>query len=62
MCVLSDLNRVYFKVRVDLYHMAANGTKLLGFHNGTVENSVFLGYDTAPKGSRIQNSRRNMVH
>jgi hypothetical protein len=48
-CVLSDLNLVYCKVRVDVYHMAANETKCSGFHNGAAENSVFW-YMTCAKG------------
>jgi hypothetical protein len=60
-CVLSDLNLVYCKVRVDVYHMAANGTKYSGFHNGAAENSVFLVYNTVPKGSLIQNSQGNLL-
>jgi len=42
--------------------MAANGTKCSGFHNGAAENSVFLVYDTVPKGNWIQNSQRNLLH
>ena len=61
-CVLSDLNLVYCKARVDVYHMAANGTKCSGFHNGAAENSVFLVYDTVPKGSWMQNSQRNLLN
>ena len=41
--------------------MAANGTKHSGFHSGTAERSVFLVYDTVPKGSQIQNSQRNLL-
>jgi len=42
--------------------MAANGTKCSGFHNGAAENSVFLVYDTVPKGSWMQNSQRNLLN
>jgi len=41
--------------------MAANGTKCSGFHNGAAENSVFLVYNTVPKGSLIQNSQGNLL-